>query len=254
MARKANISKEEIHLACWALLEKNTFPNIPRIAEYFINKDGRKCSNTTLLNAITEWEEIYKEHQQHQLKQLDDVMSPVFQRFNRDVTQSLGKLLDEITFDLEQGLDRKDKAVNGGYLSLSKTLIQCQEELDHSEDKLNQLAQENQSLQEKVETLTQRNQDLAATNNVLTAQISQLQEQHKELVINLAQKDVDLAKIDNELAARNKEYENALRKQQQLEEDNRKLEQENWQKIRQQLDSMNNSINTLSAKHGDKKD
>ena len=61
MARKANIAREEIHQACWELIEKNSFPNIPRLTEYFLQKDGRRCSNTTFLNAITDWEETYKD-------------------------------------------------------------------------------------------------------------------------------------------------------------------------------------------------
>lgn len=254
MARKANISKEEIHQACWELLENNTFPNIPRIAAYFINKDGRKCSNTTLLNAISEWEESYKEHQQHQLKQLDDVMAPVFQRFSREVTQSLGKLLDEISLDLEQDFQRKDQAIDGRYLSLSESLISAQQELEASQQALSQRQEEHLSLQHKAELLAQRNADLSASNNVLSAQLLELQTQNQELSINLAQKEVDLAKLDNRLASSLEQQERLQQKIRQIELENRQLQEDKWQQINQQLTSMADSLNTLSSKHRDPED
>ncbi|WP_417528482.1 hypothetical protein [Marinomonas shanghaiensis] len=248
MARKANIAREEIHQACWELLEQNSFPNIPRLAEFFMKKDGRRCSNTTLMNAIAEWEDAYKDQQQHQLKELSDVLQPVFKRFSREVTQQLGQLLDEKSSDLEQHQIRKLEATQSGYLSLSSALIELQEAHDALIMEHKTVCDDAVMAKQKLALSEQRYQDVMTQNAVLTNQIKQEQKDNQELRINLAQKEVDLAKQDNALTRlheENTKLASAL-------ENNRKDKMENdeikWQEMAKKLDALTRSLKTMPRK------
>ncbi|REG85716.1 hypothetical protein [Marinomonas pollencensis] len=231
MARKANIAREEIHQACWDLLEQNHFPNIPRIAEYFLNKDGRHASNTTLLNAISEWEETYKEYQQHQLKELSDALQPAFNHFSREITQTLGTLLDEKQVDLEQQQALKENATHQGYLSLSNELCETQNALESVTEEKQQLEMKLQSLITKQQALEQRNEDLVAQNKVIEAQSKQAQKERDELTLNLSQKSVDLAKLDNKITS-------LVEENTQLKEQLKKQSAESERQDRNQLEKL----------------
>lgn len=248
MARKANIAREEIHQACWELIEKNSFPNIPRLTEYFIRKDGRRCSNTTFLNAITEWEEIYKEQQQHELSELNDVLLPVFKRFSREVTESLGKLLDEKANDLECHQLRKQEATENGYLSLSTTLIELQNSYDQLVLVHKQILNEAELVKQKYEYSEQRYQQVLTQNAVLTNQIKQEQKDNTECRINLAQKEVDLAKQDNQILMLEEQNAKLVKQVEGLQRQKAQAEAKSWQKVAEKLDSLSSSLKSLSAK------
>ena len=248
MARKANIAREEIHQACWELIEKNSFPNIPRLTEYFIHKDGRRCSNTTFLNAITEWEEVYKEQQQHQLSELNDVLLPVFKRFSREVTESLGKLLDEKANDLEYHQLRKQEATENGYLSLSTTLIELQNSYDQLVLEHKQILNEAELVKQKHEYSEQRYQQVLTQNAVLTNQIKQEQQHNTECRINLAQKEVDLAKQDNQILMLEEQNAKLVKQVEELQRQKAQAEAKSWQKMAEKLDSLSSSLKSLSAK------
>lgn len=207
MARKANIAKEEIYQACWELIEAKQFPNIPRLTEHFLQKDGRRCSNTTFMNAIAEWEEHFKDQQQHELKELDGVLLPIFHRFSREVTQNLGQLLDEKTLEIEEAHQQKQHATNGSYLSLSSALVELQKAYDLLQGKHIKTNAHNvyleQSLaleQQRGEMNEQKYQDSLSHSKVLSRQLKEEQNRNTELRINLSQKEVDLAKQDNKIA------------------------------------------------------
>ncbi|MBJ7538238.1 hypothetical protein [Marinomonas transparens] len=248
MARKANIAREEIHQACWELLEKNSFPNIPRLAEYFLQKDGRRCSNTTLMNAIAEWEKAYKEHQQHQLKELNGILLPVFKRFSRDVTQSLGLLLDEKVTDLEQRQSLKQAATEGGYLSLSSSLMDLQKNHDALLEEYEVAKRKAVELKQQLTFSQQRYQEVLSQNQVLSSQNKQKQAESTELRINLSQKEVDLAKLDNQLTLLKEENVKLAaqlkdKSSQQVSSDTKK-----WQQMNERLDSMANALKTIERK------
>jgi len=248
MARKANIARDEMYQACWELIEKNSFPNIPRLAEYFLQKDGRRCSNTTFMNAIAEWEEAYKEHQQHQLQELNEVLLPVFKRFSRDVTQNLGQLLDEKTTEVEQHQMRKQEASESGYLSLSSALIELQERHD-------ELIIEHQKaraciaeFEQKLNFSEQRNHDVISQNHVLNSQLKQEKKDNTELRINLSQKEVDLAKQDNQLELLKQENTKLTVQQKKSEAKQAKNDTDKWQEITKKLDTLTSSIKTINHK------
>ena len=245
MARKANIAREEIHQACWELIEKNSFPNIPRLADYFLQKDGRRCSNTTFLNAITDWEEAYKEQQQHELSELSDVLLPVFKRFSREVTQNLGQLLDEKSSEIEQHQIRKHEATQSGYLSLSTALVELQSAHDSLTSEHKRISNEAEAIKQKLTFSEQRYQEVMAQNAVLTSQIKQEQKENTELRINLAQKEVDLAKQDNQVIRFTEEN----TKLAALLEKNRSTdEMKKWQEMTAKLDALTLSVKTIQRK------
>ncbi len=248
MARKANIAREEIHQACWELLESNHFPNIPRIADYFLQKDGRRCSNTTLLNAITEWEDAYKEHQQHQLIELSDVLAPVFKRFSREVTQQLGQLLDEKTTEIEQHQLRKQEATQSGYLSLSSVLIELQTAHDELTIECQKRTEEAETLKQKWAFGEQRYQEVVAQNSVLTSQIQQAQKDSSELRLNLAQKEVDLAKQDNQLALLKEENARLTAELIDRQNEQRTDEDKKWQEMSKKLEEITHTVKTMQGK------
>lgn len=248
MARKANIAREEIHQACWELIEKNSFPNIPRLTEYFLQKDGRRCSNTTFLNAITDWEEAYKEQQQHELNELNDVLLPVFKRFSREVTQNLGKLLDEKSSDIEQHQIRKQEATQSGYLSLSSALVELQKTHDLLTSEHKKASHEAETFKQQLAFSEQRYQEVMAQNAVLTSQIKQEQKQTAELRINLAQKEVDLAKQDNQLSQLAQENQKLATTLQEIQNTKVKEEAVQWQMVAKKFDELTNSMKTMQRK------
>ncbi|MGO2511611.1 hypothetical protein [Marinomonas polaris] len=248
MARKANIAREEIHQACWELIEKNSFPNIPRLTEYFLQKDGRRCSNTTFLNAITDWEEAYKEQQQHELSELNDVLLPVFKRFSREVTQNLGKFLDEKSSEIEQHQIRKQDAIQSGYLSLSSVLIELQIAHDTLSSEHKKVSDEAELFKQKFAFNEQRYQEVIAQNAVLTSQIKQEQKEHTELRINLAQKEVDLAKQDNQLAKLIEENAKLAAALEENQHRKTKDEAKIWQEMTKKLDALTSSVKTMQRK------
>ncbi|QRV24116.1 hypothetical protein [Marinomonas foliarum] len=248
MARKANIAREEIHQACWDLIEKNHFPNIPRLTEYFLQKDGRRCSNTTFLNAITDWEETYKEQQQNELSELNDVLLPVFKRFSREVTQNLGKLLDEKSSDIEQHQKLKQEATQSGYLSLSSALIELQTAHDTLTSEHKKVCNEAESLRQKLAFSEQRYQEVIAQNSVLTNQLKQEQKESTEFRINLAQKEVDLAKQDNQLIKLTEENVKLTVMLEEHQNDKTADEAKKWQEMTKKLDALTSSMKTTQRK------
>lgn len=247
MARKANISREEIHLACWDLLETNNFPNIPRIADYFLQKDGRRCSNTTLMNAIAEWEESYKEHQQHQLKELNQLLLPVFKRFTREATHQLGQLLDEKGAETEERHNLKQKATEGGYLSLSQALIELQTQYDDLSEKYEEVSSYAASMEHKLSLSQQRYDDVLTQNKVLNSQLNQAQKANAELRINLAQKEVDLAKQDNLLSILTQEKLKLTAHVEELQNKQQIENHANWQELAKQLTELTSTVKTIEG-------
>ena len=248
MARKANIAREEIHQACWELIEKNSFPNIPRLTEYFLQKDGRRCSNTTFLNAITDWEEAYKEQQQHELSELNDVLLPVFKRFSREVTQNLGKLLDEKSSEIEQHQKLKQEATLSGYMSLSSALIELQTAYDSLMSEHKKVGDEAETFKQKFAFSEQRYQEVIAQNSVLTSQIKQEEKDNAELRINLAQKEVDLAKQDNQIAKLTEENAKLAAFLEENQQNKIKDDAKKWQEMTKKLDALTSSVKTMQRK------
>lgn len=248
MARKANIAREEIHQACWELLEKNSFPNIPRLTEYFLKKDGRRCSNTTFMNAIAEWEVTYKEHQDHHIKELDGVLLPVFKRFSRDITQNIGLLLDEKVSHLEQQQTLKQNAVKGGYLSLSSSLVDLQKSYDTLLDEHENTKKQMLELKQRQTFSQQRYQEILTQNQVLSSQIKQRTSENTELRINLSQKEVDLAKLDNQIAQLKKENATFMEQLKNKQSQQALVDAKKWQMMSEKLDTMTNSLKTMEHK------
>jgi chromosome segregation ATPase len=253
MARKANIAREEIHQACWDLLEQNHFPNIPRIADYFLKKDGRHASNTTLLNAITEWEESYKEYQQHQLKELNDALQPAFNHFSREITQTLGTLLDEKQVDFENQQALKESATHQGFLSLSSVLCETQDSLAKVTEEKQQLENAHQALIEKHQMILERYDDIVSHNKVIDSQLKQTQKERDELQLNLSQKAVDLAKLDNKVSGL--EEENAQLKEQlhALKNQHQSIQDGHLEKLNKQMEELTQSVARIQIKDRDNK-
>jgi predicted nuclease with TOPRIM domain len=248
VARKANIAREEIHQACWELLETNSFPNIPRLTEYFLQKDGRRCSNTTFMNAIAEWEGAYKEHQEHHLKELDDVLLPVFKRFSRDITQNLGLLLDEKVSYIEQQKTLKQNAVKGGYLSLSSSLVDLQKNYDILFDEHENLKKQSFEFKQRQSFSQQKYQEILSQNQTLSSQVQQKLSENAELRISLSQKKADLDKLDNHIGLLKEE--NAKLMDQLKEKQNQQIlsDSKKWQVISERLDAMTNSLKSMEHK------
>ncbi|MEP2617203.1 MAG: hypothetical protein ABJH25_04185 [Marinomonas sp.] len=254
MARKANISNKEIHQACWELLERNSFPNIPRIADFFLNKDGRRCSNTTLMKAIAEWEEMYKEQQEHEFNDLDEVLLPAFKSFSRNLTKSFGILLDEKAADLKKHQTQKQNAIEGGYLSLSSALIELQQAYEEIEEQHATAEQKALELEQQALLLEQKNQTLAAQNQVLAKQLEQEREESAELRLNLSQREVDLAKLDNKLSQALEEKQQAFNETTRLKEQYNKQEERNWAQITNTLKNLSSSVQILQSQAEEHKD
>ena len=199
MARKANISREEIILACWSLLEQNYFPNIPRLTEYFLKKDGRKCSNTTFLKAITDWEELYKERQEASFKDLSSVFMPSFKKFERDISKDLESLLEEKLHQEENEQTLKRDATHGQYLSLSELTQKQTAEIERQEKEIEQLSIKGDLDNQKIEKLTLRYQETLTTLKVAQSQSDHEKSQLKEMTLNVSQKELDLTKLELKL-------------------------------------------------------
>ncbi|RDL46037.1 hypothetical protein DN730_03060 [Marinomonas piezotolerans] len=199
MARKANIAKEEIIEACWILIEQNTFPNIPRLTEYFKRLDGRGCSNTTLLNAITEWEETYREQQESDLSDLAEHIAPSVKRFSRDLVQSVSVLLDEKIRQHEDALSLRKASLEGRSDSLSEALTYTTDALQETRERLSERSARTQFLEEENEKLKQHQTDILARNRVLESELGLLKQQLNESDAKLNQAQVDLAKQDNQI-------------------------------------------------------
>lgn len=200
MARKANIAREEIIVACWSLLEQNYFPNIPRLADYFLKQDGRKCSNTTFLKAITEWEELYKERQDASFNDLSDVFMPSFKKFERDVSRNLQALLEEKLHHEENTQALKQDATKGQYLSLSTLVEQQAEEIESQAILIIELTKNKNLNEEKNSYLEKRYQETLSTLKAHQVTSDNDNNEIRELNLNLAQKDIDLAKLELKLA------------------------------------------------------
>lgn len=199
MARKANIAKEEIIEACWRLIETNTFPNIPRLSEYFKELDGRGCSNTTLLNAINEWEEDYREHQQSELKDITDQLAPTFKRFERDVIQHLSVMLDQKIELHEHQASLKKDALDGRENSLAEAYIRSEQQLEETQERLNTVQQTEQTLVAQNQQLAQRYDDTLSRSRVLESELEASKRQLREADSKLNQAQVDLAKQDQKI-------------------------------------------------------
>ncbi|ADZ91482.1 hypothetical protein [Marinomonas mediterranea] len=226
MARKANISREEIIEACWRLLEQNRFPNIPRLAAHFLELDGRKCSNTTLLNGVSEWEELYQEYKKNELSELDALLDPALKRFSRDVTQTLALLLDEKSADIEEHFSLKQGSLSGQYLSLSNVVADQEAQIDQLREDNVTLNAENRLIQQELSQVSERLDNQLSQTRVQQSQISEQEAELKELNLNLAQREVDLAKQDAELRSlreENKRLSSELESQRALAQN--KLEQ-----------------------------
>ncbi|WP_417506273.1 hypothetical protein [Marinomonas gallaica] len=199
MARKANIAKEEIIEACWRLIETNTFPNIPRLSEYFKELDGRGCSNTTLLNAINDWEEDYREHQETELKDITEQLTPTFKRFERDVIQQLSVLLDEKIQANEHQLALKKDAIEGRDNSLADAYIRSEQQLEETQTLLDSVQQSEQDLLHQNQQITQRYEDTLSRTRVLESELDDNKRQLREADTKLNQAQVDLAKQDQQI-------------------------------------------------------
>ncbi|WP_191603357.1 hypothetical protein [Marinomonas algicola] len=245
MARKANISREEILLACWDLLEQNYYPNIPRVAEYFQKRDGRKCSNTTLLNSISEWEEQYKERQQVKFSDLGNALNPVFKKIEREFVQVLQSQLDEKVGEFEHSEQLKSDAVKGRYLSLSKSLATQADQLLNAEEKANLFEKKSHELMNDFQYMKQRYEDTLSTLSVSTESLRACEQQLKEIQLNLVQKEVDLVKIESRYSAIENENKRLMLELTMLKKDFDLLKQQN-----SELSNVNEQkvIDVLSAK------
>lgn len=199
MARKANIAKAEIIEACWKLIEENTFPNIPRLSAYFQNLDGRGCSNTTLLNAITEWEEAYREQQESELADIKGSLEPSFKRFERDVIQALSVVVDEKIQAFEEQLSLRKSALEGRQNSLSEALIQSEQALEASQTQLNHLTEKHERVVQKNTLTHERYEATLARVRVLESELAQSNRSKQEAQTKLNQAQVDLAKQDKQI-------------------------------------------------------
>lgn len=199
MARKANISREEIIEACWVLLDQHRYPNIPRVAEYFEALDGRRGSNTTLQNAISEWEEAYREHQQNELKEYADYLQPAIDRFKRDTLQVMMTVVDEHLAQTSQQQSLKTQAIEGRYDSLTEALLAAESENTELKTKLAQLENQLSEVGAQNHTLTEKLQYTASRNQLLERELGESQQSHKELLHSYHQQQVELAKQDIQL-------------------------------------------------------
>jgi len=199
MARKANIAREEIIMACWSLLEQNFFPNIPRLTDYFLKQDGRKCSNTTFLKAITEWEELYKERQDASFDDLAHVFMPSFKKFERDITRDLQSLLEETLHLEDKAHALKRDATVGQYLSLSSLAEQQEKQIETQSKQIMNLNENKQVNEQKSAYLEKRYQETLSTLKSQQFKTDELEVQLRELNLNLAQKELDQAKLELKL-------------------------------------------------------
>ncbi|TDP00032.1 hypothetical protein [Marinomonas balearica] len=223
MARKANISREEIISACWHLLEQNHFPNIPRLAAHFFALDGRKCSNTTLLNGVTEWEELYHEHKKNELSELDSLIDPALKRFSRDITQTLAILFDEKTADIEEHFSLKEGSLSGQYLSLSNVVAEQEKEIEKLSSENIELNTENRLLKQELSQTSAQLDNQLSQSRVFQSLISKQEAELKEQSLNVAQREVDLAKQDakiQSLLEDNQKLASQLERQQQSSQHN----------------------------------
>lgn len=218
MARKANISKEEIIEACWNLIEQNTFPNIPRLSDYFKKLDGRGCSNTTLLNAISEWEEAYREHTTSELSDLSESIEPCIQRFQRDLIKSVSVVLDEKVRAHEDALALRKGALEGRSDSLHEAFTESQIQLEQQTQKSAELEKETARLQQENEHLKNQNDGMISRARVLESEIEQLKQKLQEADTRSHQAQVDLAKQDNKLSLLAEAHESAKEQIKQLQE------------------------------------
>lgn len=196
MARKANIAREEIIMACWSLLEQNFFPNIPRLADYFHKQDGRKCSNTTFIKAITEWEELYKERQDASFNDLTDAFMPSFKKFERDITRDLQSLLEEKLHLEESTHALKRDATKGQFLSLSSLVEQQSNEIDSQAIAILALNECKKVNEDRNAYLEKRYQETLTTLKAQQIKSESQKVELKELSLNLAQKEVDQTKLE----------------------------------------------------------
>ncbi len=196
MARKANIAKEEIIEACWHLISENTFPNIPRLSEYFKNLDGRGCSNTTLLNAISEWEEAYREQSASELSDLAESIEPCIDRFNRDLIKAVSVVLDEKIRAHEESLSLRKASLEGRSDALSEALSESQIELEQRTIENHQLKEALEEQQKTNQQLTTQNEGVLSRTRVLESDLAAMKRQLEEADAALHQAQVDLAKQD----------------------------------------------------------
>ena len=242
MARKANISRDEIIMACWNLLEQNYFPNIPRVADYFLKLDGRKCSNTTFLKAITEWEELYKERQDASFQDLFDVFTPSFKKFERDIGRDIQQLLEEKLHHSENDQALKKDATNGQYLSLSDFVVQQSQELESQEKTLVELTESKQDALQKCEHLTGRYQDTLSNLKVHQSKLEQQDKEIKTLNLNLSQKEVELASFELQLNLIKDERETLL---DQIRSQQRQIENLSKQNNHKEIEDLTEQVKNL---------
>lgn len=203
MARKANIAKEEIIEACWKLIENNTFPNIPRLSHYFKELDGRGCSNTTLLNAINEWEEAYREYQESEVKDIAEHLTPSFKRFERDVVQSLSVLLDEKVHAYEAQMTLRKEALEGREDSLSQAFMASEAQLEQALAELDALKANEHTLQAQQQQLAERLEHALTRSRVLENELADSTRLLQEADTKVSQAQVDLAKQDQTITMLN---------------------------------------------------
>lgn len=248
MARKANISKEEIIEACWKLIEQNVFPNIPRLSGYFRELDGRGCSNTTLLNGITEWEEAYREHQESELADLNDTLTTSFKRFQRDATQALSILLDEKIQAHEAQLQLRKQALEGRNDSLSHAYIDADQRAQEASEAYQLSHTAHQTLQLEHNNLQQRYDDVLAHHRVLEAELAESDKKRHEAEVKLNQAQVDLAKQDQTINMLNDALKSA---QQQLSAEKTRSDAQYEQMLSSTLDELKNLTQSLQSKKAD---
>ncbi|RBO82907.1 hypothetical protein [Marinomonas aquiplantarum] len=251
MARKANISRSEILQACWTLIDKQQYPNIPRVAQYFLDKDGRQCSNTTLLNAINQWQKDYQEHQEQIELNLDERLAAPIKQFIRETTKQLNQLVEEKAFDVEAERKLKQSAIDSDYLSLSASLATLEEAHQELKEVHHSHQIQTASLTQEKQYLEKRLNEVASHNQLLKKQLEEAHKANETLRLNLAQRELDLAKQDVQISSLERAH-----AEQHLQQQNeqQKLEQANrqWQEIHSQLESLNASVNQLQDKDKDR--
>ncbi|MCZ2720430.1 hypothetical protein O1D97_01905 [Marinomonas sp. 15G1-11] len=221
------------------------FPNIPRVADYFLKLDGRKCSNTTLLNSISEWEELYQEHQKIKFHALDEVLAPVFKKLEREISQVLQAQLDEKVGELEYDEKLRSDAINGQYLSLSHSLTSQDDALEKALEKSTNLEKQLHDLSNNLSYMKQRYEDTLSTLSIANENLSLCEHQLKESQLNLVQKEMDLVKLESKQSSLQQENELLQSQVQSLKNELDLLKSEN---SRLKDNSDLNIITILSAK------
>ena len=252
MAKKPNISREEIHQACWKLIEQKQFPNIPRLANYFQQLDGRKCSNTTLLNAITEWQEIFEEQQNADTQGLSDLLKSPIEQFIRNTTKQINQMLDEKQHSLEETYSMKQQSIDSEHLSLSQQVAKQEEEISRLKNEQDNKKQKIEGLENKIAYSEQRLEEVMRHNQSLKHQLIEKQQLNEELRLNKAQQELNLAKQDHKITSLTNELKEKTIQLTQIQESlrNNQAKRLHTNRIEAQLEQLQTDMAQLIKSHG----